>query len=74
MDNIKIDTSKDVLRSGDIAIKKFQQLKQLDQELFPRLQQNKKRYAQNRTNLAELIEKHPNESVATIRGWLYRDL
>lgn len=74
MDKIKTDTSKDVLRSGDIAIKKNQQLRRLDQELLPRLQQNKKRYDQNRTNLVELIGKHPKESIATIRGWLYRDL
>ena len=74
MDKIKTDTSKDVLRSGYIAIKKNQQLRRLDQELLPRLQQNKKRYDQNRTNLVELIGKHPKESIATIRGWLYRDL
>ena len=74
MDKIKTDTSKDVLRSGDIAIKKNQQLRRLDQELLPRLQQNKKRYDQNRTNLVELIGKHPKESIDNIRGWLYRDL
>ena len=71
MDKVNLDTSKKARRFGDISIKKIRKLRQLDQELLPRLEQNKRRDDQNRTKLVELIRKHPNESVATIRRWIY---
>ena len=73
MDEIKTDKSKDVLRSGNIAIRKIQQLRRLDQELLLRLKQNKRRYDENRSKLVKLIRKHPKESMATIRNWIYGD-
>ena len=71
MDKINLDTSKNAMHSGDITIKKNRQLRQLNQELLPRLKQNKRRHDRNLTKLVELIGKHPKESVATIRRWMY---
>ena len=41
--------------------------------LSQKVERNKKRYNRNRSKLVELVEKHPDESVSTIRTWMQED-
>ncbi len=57
-------------RSGGISINKPNQIKNLQKQLGAKLDRDKKRYHQNRSNLAKLVAEHPGESMATIRQWM----
>ena len=57
-------------RYGGISINKTNQIKNLENQLGPKLERNKKRYHQKRSSLVKLVAKHPEESIATIRQWM----
>ena len=57
-------------RYGGISINKTKQIKNLENQLGPKLERNKKRYHQKRSSLVKLVAKHPEESIATIRQWM----
>ena len=59
-------------RFGGISINKPNQIKNLQNQLGPKLERNKKRYHQKRSSLVKLVAKHPEESIATIRQWLLK--
>ena len=63
-------TSKHSRQFGGISINKPGQIKNLQNQLGPKLERNKKRYHQKRSSLVKLVAKHPKESIATIRQWM----
>ncbi|MDC0190743.1 hypothetical protein OAJ77_05865 [Rhodospirillales bacterium] len=63
-------TSKQGRRYGGISINKPNQIKNLQNQLGPKLERNKKRYHQKRSSLVKLVAEHPEESIATIRQWM----
>ena len=63
-------TSKQGRRYGGISITKPNQIQNLQNQLGPKLERNKKRYHQKRSSLVKLVAKHPEESIATIRHWM----
>ena len=62
--------SKQDRRYGGISINKPDQIKNLQNQLGPKLERNKKRYLKKRSSLVKLVAKHPEESIATIRQWM----
>ena len=64
-------TPKQGRRFGEISINKPDQLNFLQNKLGPKLERNKKRYHQKRSSLVKLVAKHPEESIATIRQWMF---
>ena len=64
--------SKQGRRYGGISINKPDQIKNLQNQLGPKLERNKKRYHQKRSSLVKLVAKHPEESIATIRQWMLK--
>ena len=60
-------------RTGDITIKQSDPSGKLRHTLSHKVERNKKRYNRNRSKLVELVEKHPDESVSTIRTWIQGD-
>ena len=62
--------SKQGSRYGGISINKPNKIKNLQNQLGPKLERNKKRYHQKRSSLVKLVAKHPEESIATIRQWM----
>jgi len=65
-------TSKQGRRYGGISINKPDQIKNLQNQLGPKLERNKKRYHQKRSSLVNLVAKYPEESIATIRQWMLK--
>ena len=65
-------TSKQGRHFGGISINKPDQIKNLENQLGPKLERNKKRYHQKRSSLVKLVAKHPEESIATIRQWMLK--
>ena len=65
--------SKRSSRTGDITIKQRDPSGKLRHTLSHKVERNKKRYNRNRSKLVELVEKHPDESVSTIRTWMQGD-
>ena len=63
-------TSKQGRRYGGISINKPNQIKNLQNQLGPKLERNKKRYHKMRSSLVKLVAEHPEESIATIRQWM----
>ena len=63
-------TSKQGRHFGGISINKSNQIKNLQNQLGPKLERKKKRYRQKRSSLVKLVAKHPEESIATIRQWM----
>ena len=57
---------------GEISINKPDQIKNLQNQLGPKLERSKKRYHQKRSSLVKLVAKHPKESIATIRQWMFQ--
>ena len=66
-------SSKRSSRKGDITIKQRDPSWQLRHALGHKVGRNKKQYNRNRSKLVELVEKHPDESVSTIRTWMQED-
>ena len=62
--------SKQGRRYGGISINRPNQIKNLENQIGPKLERNKMRYHQKRSNLVKLVAKHPEESIATIRRWM----
>ena len=65
--------SKRSSRTGDITIKQGDPSGKMRHTLSQKVERNKKRYNRNRSKLVELVEKHPDESVSTIRTWIQGD-
>ena len=65
-------TSKHSRHFGGISINKPDQIKKLQNQLGPKLERNQKRYHQKRSSLVKLVAKHPKESIATIRQWMFQ--
>ena len=63
-------SSKQGRHFGGISINKPNQIKDLQNQLGPKLERIKKRYHQKRSSLVKLVAKHPEESIATIRQWM----